>query len=124
MVLIEPLNEALFVFWIFGCISVLADMDHIWFRLGRVAPVNVSHWPGRTLHHPIIYFVLSIVLGIFVLPFVYGYYVQISGQIGALGTLLAESGLIVMTIIGLKWFDRKTKGFLNEKKKRKEEEEP
>ena len=115
MELLELINEALFVFWIAGSFSVLLDMDHIWFRLGRKEPVNVTHWPGRTLHHPVIFIVFSLICGFIASTFIYGFYVSISGQIGQLGTLLAESGLIGVTIIGLKLFDRKTRGFLDER---------
>ena len=116
MVWLELITQTLFLLWIFGCISVLADLDHIWFRLGRDEPFNVTHWPGRCLHHPVIYLVISLLLGIFILPSVFRFYVQVSGQIGALATLLGEAVIIVVSIVVLYLFDKRTKSFLEEKK--------
>jgi len=122
MVWLEFIAQTLFIFWIFGCISVLADLDHIWFYFGRREPVNFTNWPGRCLHHPIIFLVFACLFGIFVLPSVFGFYVQISGQVGQLATLLGESGIIVISILVLYLFDKKTKGFLDEKRHKKEED--
>ena len=122
MSICEPLSKALFIFWVCGIYSVLLDMDHIWILLGRREPVNFTHWPGRCLHHPIVFLLLSIVSGCLIFPSIFGFYVQIPGQIGELATLLGESGIIVITIIGLYLFDKKTKGFLDEKIVRKDEE--
>jgi hypothetical protein len=113
---LEFITEALFVFWFCGTFSVLLDVDHIWFRLGRAEPFNFTNWPGRCFHHPIVFLLCSIVVGCFVFAPVYGYYVWISGQVGTLATLLGECGIITGTIISLKWFDKRNKGFLDERK--------
>jgi len=110
----ELIAEALFVFWFAGCWAVLLDIDHVWIRLGRNTPVDFTHWPGRGLHHPIIFLVFSIVVGCFVFAPVYGLYVQISGQVGTLGRIFGGVAIIAGTMIFLKWFDKKNKVFLDE----------
>ena len=97
-------------------------MDHIWSYLGRTEPFNFTHWPGRCLHHPVIFLLLSIVVGCVVFAPVFGLYVQISGQVGQLATLFGESGIIVISIVVLYLFDKRTKGFLDEKTHKKEED--
>lgn len=111
----EFITEALFVFWFIGAWAVLLDVDHIWMRLGRAEPLNITNWPGRCFHHPIIFLLCSIIVGCFIFAPLYGLYVQVSGQIGTLGTLFAESGLIIMTVLSLRVFDNRNRRFFIEK---------
>jgi len=113
--MIELLSSSLFIFWFVGSFSVLLDMDHIWMRFGRTEPINITHWPGRCLHHPIVFLLFSIFIGWFIFAPLYGFYVQISGQIGILATLFGESVLIAGTIILLYKFDKSNKKFLDKR---------
>ena len=68
------------------------------------------------------FLLLSIVIGCFVFAPVFRFYVQISGQVGQLATLFGESGIIVISILVLYLFDKRTKGFLDEKTHKKEKD--
>ena len=113
--ILEFIAKTLFVFWFIGCWSVLLDIDHIWIRLGRTEPCNITHCPGRCFHHPIIFLVFGIVGGCFIFAPVYGLYVQVSREIGTLAMLFGTIVINTGTIVFLKWFDAKNGEFLNER---------
>lgn len=69
---IEFIAFALFLFWIFGLVSILFDLDHLWKLYGHTAPVNLTEWDGRPLHTPAVGFIVSGVCSVVFLAFIYG----------------------------------------------------
>jgi len=68
----ELLFRTLLGFWAIGLSSALLDLDHSWRYLGLEEPINLTGWPGRPLHHPVVLLLVSIVLGIVLVSLGYG----------------------------------------------------
>lgn len=66
----EFIARTLLVFWIAGCLSVLVDLDHLWKLVGVEAPLNLTDWVGRPLHHPVVFMLYAIICGLLTVAFV------------------------------------------------------
>ncbi len=69
---VEFVSYALFLFWIFGLMSVLLDLDHLWKLYGYTPPINLTNWYGRPLHNSIVYLFVSGICSIVFLTLIYG----------------------------------------------------
>ena len=68
----ELLFRTLLGFWVIGLSSALLDLDHTWSYLGFEEPINLTGWPGRPLHHPVVLLLVSVLLGIVLVSLGYG----------------------------------------------------
>ncbi len=68
----ELLFRTLLGFWVIGLSSALLDLDHTWSYLGFEEPINLTGWPGRPLHHPVVLLLVSVLLGILLVSLGYG----------------------------------------------------
>lgn len=73
----ELVARALSVFWIAGCLSVLVDLDHLWSILGLEEPFNLTGWPSRPLHHPVVFVLYAIICGLLVVALINGWNVDV-----------------------------------------------
>jgi len=69
---IEFVTCALFLFWIFGIVSILFDLDHLWKLYGYSPPVNLTNWDGRPLHDSIVCLIVSGICSVVLSAFIYG----------------------------------------------------
>ena len=68
----ELLFRTLLCFWVVGLSSALVDLDHSWIYLSLEEPINLTGWPGRPFHHPLVLLLVSVVLGIVLVSLGYG----------------------------------------------------
>jgi len=60
----ELLFRTLLCFWVVGLSSALVDLDHSWIYLSLEEPINLTGWPGRPFHHPVVLLLVSLVFGV------------------------------------------------------------
>jgi len=56
--------STLLLFWIFGGIGVLVDVDSIWKILGITSPINFTLLEGRDFHTPLLFILFASIFSI------------------------------------------------------------
>lgn len=64
-------RDELFIFGICGAVSVLADLDHIWKIFGMEEPINLTYFPGRALHTPLVFILYGVIAGCIIFAYAY-----------------------------------------------------
>lgn len=96
---IEFISYALFLFWVFGLMSVLLDLDHLWKLYGYNPPVNLTDWDGRPLHDSIVCLIVSGICSVVFLALIYGLVGNIFGGFRKGIWLLIMLGLNIATYL-------------------------
>ena len=96
---IEFVTLTLFLFWIFGFMSVLLDLDHLWRLYGYNPPINLTNWTGRPLHNSVVYLIVSGFCSVVFLAFIYGLAGSLFQEFGKAIWMLMLFGLNIMTYL-------------------------